>query len=536
MRMNKFLILLGVLLAGCGGNTVNRTGEIGTSAPTDIQASYLYSTYIYDSSDGGPYANVAVLLPMSGDAKDIGYDIKTSVETAFLRKPKQNIKVNFFDLSGDKTKRRDVINAALMTNPNVIIGPLFAEDAMMLNDMKSDKIPAISFTSDINALGDNTVTTNLIPTQSIETIVRQMQKDGATSMIVLAPNDNSGKQMAAVADRVSSAYDMPIKGLFYYLPGNSYSIKDVSMRAAMYNARNAANTRAREVLSDILAKESLSPQDKRSLRNQLEKISRTETLGDLPYDAILFLGNGEDSKTLASFLRYYGVSTHDAPFYGTTLWHGSKDIASDFTMNGAKYATLPEISDNFVSLYNMMGGKDPDYLAAFGYDAANLALGMLYSPKNQSAYLYDPSGYMGTTGAFRLQPSGESERALRIMESNGTGSVVTIADAPTNFLTPLYNVRVTKMREVAEHDLYTRGVNPGDYIDIPYELRRKSEYRTNTIGATYSGEEEKPQKKPYPHVQIMDSEQQETVSNPEFENAKPETVSRSYIDVVEVEE
>ena len=360
MYMNKFLILLGVLLAGCSGQHAMKTTQIGTSAPTDIQSGYLYSTSMYGTDSSGPYANVAVLLPMTGDTKMVGNDIKTSVETAFLRKTKQNIKVSFFDLPNDKSSRYDAIRTALSTNPNVIIGPLFAEDVENLRDMKSSQIPVISFTSDVNALGDNVVTTNLIPTQSIETIVRQMQKDGARNMLVLAPNDNSGKQMAAVADRVSSAYNMPINGLFYYLPGNSYSIKDTAQRAAMYNARAAANTRAREVLSDILAKESLSHQDKRNLRAQLEKISRTETLGRLPYDAILFLGNGDDSKTLASFLRYYGVSNRDAAFYGTTLWHGS-DIASDLTMSGAKYATLPEISTNFISLYNMMAGKDPDY-------------------------------------------------------------------------------------------------------------------------------------------------------------------------------
>jgi len=534
MSMNKFLVLLGILLAGCGGNQPTKTAQIGTSAPIDIQSSYLYSTSIYGTDSTGPNANVAVLLPMSGDAKTAGNDIKTSIETAFLRKTKQNISVSFFDMPNNKSQRSAAIRAALDTNPDVIIGPLFAEDATALRDEKSSKIPVISFTSDVNALGDNLVTTNLIPSQSIETIVRQMQKDGAKNMVVLAPNDNSGKQMAAVANRVSSAYNMPIIGLFYYTPANSESIKDISMRASMYSARSAANTRAREVLSDILAKESLTAQDKRSLRNQLEKISRSETLGNLPYDAILFLGNGEDSKTLASFLRYYGVSIHDAAFYGTTLWHGS-DIASDFTMNGAKYATLPPISDNFISLYNMMGGKDPDYLAAFGYDAANLALGMLYSPKNQSAYLYDPNGYMGTTGAFRLQPSGESERALRIMELNGSGTPVTIVDAPSNFLTPLYNIRTTKLRNVSEQELRTRGVNPGDYITIPDNLRRKSAYRTKTYGATYSGSDNEEEQTSAP-VQIYESTTKETVSNPEFETVKPESVSRSYIDVVEVEE
>ena len=260
--MNKFLVLVSILLAGCGGNRSMKSSQIATSAPTDIQASYLYSTSLYGSDDGGPAANIAVLLPFSGDAKTVGNDIKTSIETAFLRKTKQNIKISFFDIASDIATKREIIHSALDTEPNIIIGPLFAEDAQMLRDMKPSKTPVISFTSDANALGDNLMTANLIPTQSIETIVQQMQRDGATSMIILAPNDNSGNQMAAVADRVSSAYKMPIKGLFYYTPGNSESIKDVSMRASMYSARNAANTRAREVLSDILTKESLSAQTK----------------------------------------------------------------------------------------------------------------------------------------------------------------------------------------------------------------------------------------------------------------------------------
>ena len=204
-------------------------------------------------------------------------------------------------------------------------------------------------------------------------------------------------------------------------------------------------------------------------------------------------------------------------------------------MSDAKYATLPEISTNFISLYNMMAGKDPDYLAAFGYDAANLALSMLYSPKNQSAYLYDPNGYLGTTGVFRLQPSGESERALRIMELNGSGNAATISDAPTNFLTPLYNIRTTNLRDVSERELATPGINPGDYISIPDELRRKSAYRTTTIGANAASDYGISQQT-YAPVQIYESEKTEVVSNPEYETAKPETISRSYIDVVEIEE
>ena len=533
MYMNKFLIFMSVLLAACGTNQVIKPVTVATSNPTDIQEEYLFSSNLYGSDDSGPKANIAVLLPMNGPTKKVGNSIKTSIETAFLRKPKENIRVSFYDLSGEKSRRDLVIRDALNTNPDIIIGPLFAEDANTLRDAKPSKTPVISFTSDVDALGDNVLTMNLIPTQSIETIIKQMQTDGAKEIVVLAPDDKSGKLMASVAAKTTKAYDVKINGLFYYKSGNSDSIKDVALRASMYNARNAANTRAREILSDILNKESLNGSTRSSLNTQLEKISRTETLGKIPYDAVLFLGSGEDTKTLASFLRYYGVGNRDAAFYGTTLWNGS-DIASDFTLSGAKYATLPQISDNFVSLYNMVSGQDPDYLAAFGYDAANLSLGMLYTTKDANAYLFDPSGYIGTTGMFRIQPSGESERALRIMELNGTGEASVFKEAPINFLTPLYSINTSNLEEVPERELKTRGINPGDYIKIPENLRRKSEYRTKTIGANYvSDETEETTDAP---IQIYASDEKETVSNEEFEPVKLEKVSRKYIDSVEVTE
>lgn len=534
MYINKILVFgcVSLALAGCGGTSKYLTTKydtIATSTPTDIQETYLYSTSLYGSDNGGRSANIAVLLPMSGEAKSIGNNIKTSIETAFLRKPKQSIKVSFYDVSGKNST--EAIRSAVYSDPDIIIGPLFAEDAKTLRDMKSSKTPAISFTSDVNALGDGVMTVNLIPTQSIEAIVQQMKQDGATNMIILAPDDNSGKNMAYTADIASDMYDIPVQGIFYYTSGNSDSIKDVSMRASMYNTRNAANTRAREVLSDILTKEKLDSATYNSLNNQLEKISRNETLGKLPYDAILFLGNGEDSKTLSSFLRYYGIGNRDVAFYGTTLWQGS-DIASDFSMSGAKYATLPEISNNFVSLYTMVSGTEPDLLSAFGYDAANLALGAIYAQTSFEDYLYDPNGYIGTSGVFRIQKYGESERALRIMGLNGSGTPQILKEAPTNFLAPLYGIRTKNNKEIKARELSTRGINPGDYIKIPEYLRRKSEYKTKTIGANYTTDEDNIQTDE--PIQIYASDEQETVSNPEYESVKKESVSRKYIDSVEV--
>jgi len=540
MSMNKFLLFIGILvtLSGCGtnksGNWYDTYEEAATTTPQDVQDTYLYSTTLYGSDDGGRAANIAVLLPMTGNAKTTGNNIKTSIETAFLRKTKPNIKMSFYDLSGDKLQRNAIMQTALNTNPDIIIGPLFAEDTQTIREIKPSSLPVLSFTSDAGALGDGVMTINLLPIQSIETIINQIQLDGAKSIVILVPNDKSGQLMASVATQAADLYNIAIKGLFYYTPDNPDSIKDTAIRASLYNARNAANTRAREILSDILTKEHVSGETRSNLNKQLEKISRTETTGKLPYEAILLLGNGEDSKALMSFLRYYGINNREIAFYGTTLWQDA-NLASDFTMSGAKYAAMSDVSENFVNLYNMVAGKDPDYLAAFGYDAANLALGMLFSPKSKSAYLFDPNGYIGSAGIFRLQPSGESERALRIMMLNGSGTPNELKAAQTNFLKPLYNIHTTNLSSVPEKEISTRGINPGDYINIPENLRKKAAYKTKAFGANYVADTTENTTNTQP-IQIYDDSENETISNPDYQPVKLENISREYIDSVEITE
>lgn len=541
MSIKKFLLFFGLtaILAGCGGGHYTeytaKYDTTATSNPTDVQESFLQSTSLYGSDDGGPRANIAVLLPMSGAAKTAGNDIKTSIETAFLRKPKSNVRISFYDLSGNSEQNFNTIRDVLNTSPDVIIGPIFAEDTKIIRDLKPSYLPVISFTSDTQSVGDGVMTVNLIPTQSIETIMRQIATKNERGIIIFAPDDKSGQMMTAVADVAADIYDVPVHGIFYYEPNNSDSIKDIAQNASLHKARVAANDRAREVLSDILTNEQLTLYQKKSLTSQLEKMSRTETLGDLPYDGILFLGNGDDSKTLASFLRYYGVGNHNVDFYGTTLWQNS-DIVSDLTMSGAQYATLPEISDNFMALFNTVAGKDPDYLAAIGYDAANLALGMIYSQNDGPSYFFDPSGYIGTIGIFRIQPDGTPERALQLVELDGTATPKTIKEAQANFLTPLYNIHKNNLNSVPARRISSYGINPGDYINIPEELRNNPKYKTKIIGPGYTKPKSAKDTKNNKNTVYISDQDRETITNPEYQPVKLESVSRKYIDSVEIEE
>ena len=535
MYINRFFRYFGLLalLSGCATTDtpdVDWFAEydaLTTGTPRHMQ--YGRPSDGYGTSDATDTSThkMAVLLPLSGDNAPVGRTIRTSVETAILQSGAKNLSVSFYD-SADKSN--DTINTILTSDPEIIVGPVFANDARAIRDAKDINLPVLSFTSDATAIGNGVMTMALMPTNSIETIVREIKNDNpAAQFIILAPDTASGKLMAGTAKHAGEIYDVPLNGIFYYTEHDSESIKNAALSASLYNTRTAAHTRARQVISDVLTNEQLSSFEESNLTQQLERLEKTDTLGGVPYNAVLFLGNGDDTKSLASFLRYYDVASRDARFYGTTMWDGS-DIANDFTMSGAKFATLPESAPEFSAIYEQVSGTLPNRLATFGYDATNMAIGMIYSNKSDAAYLLDPSGYMGTDGLFRMTPNGASERALRIVELDGSGTPREVKPAARNFMTPLYNIEQRKIKPADSMDMETPGIDPDDFITLPERVMDK--YRSKTIGATTKSA---PVAQKSKLVAIV-ADEEETVQSSEYKPVKLESVSRSYIDEYEVSE
>ncbi len=523
-------IITALILSGCAG-THDQGPENDWFGEYDLLTANAPINMYGTQSDGygatDATHNMAVLLPLSGDNALVGQTIRTSVEIAILQSGAKNLNVSFYDTTTDLT---NTMKTVLAGKPEIIIGPVFANNARIVREERPENLPVLSFTSDATAVGDGVITMALMPTNGIESIVREMKSDNIKKFIIMAPDTDSGHLMAGTAIRAAEISDIEPVGTFYYNERDTDSIKNTAQTASLNDTRTAAHTRARQVLSDILINEQLTAIEKSNLNIQLDKLAKTETVGNVPYQAILFLGNGEDTKTLASFLRYYNIGTGDAKFYGTTMWDGS-DIASDLTMSGAKYATLSDNNPEFKTIYEQISGTLPNRLATFGYDATNMAIGMMHSDKSNVAYLLDPSGYIGTDGLFRLKPTGDNERALRIVKLNGTGTPIELKAAATSFSTPLYNIEQRHIEPADAMELQTPGINPNDYIMIPERLQKK--YRSNVIGTNIS----KPTK--FQHSQIiafLPEDDSAPIKSENYTPVKLETINRSYIDEYEVTE
>ena len=161
-----------------------------------------------------------------------------------------------------------------------------------------------------------------------------------------------------------------------------------------------------------------------------------------------------------------------------------------------------------------------------------MAIGMIYSDKSDAAYLLDPSGYIGVSGLVRLRPNGDSQRALRILELDASGTPRIVRAAPQNFITPIYNIEQRHIIPASEMELETDGINPMNYIRIPERLNRK--YKSKTFGANMT--HTAAVIPPVENITVLPEDDSDPIENPDFQPSSLESVNRTYIDSVEIEE
>lgn len=512
------------LLAGCTGHDYVHQDDVSTGAPAYLQYGG-FNMGLYGTSDDTH--RMAVLLPTSGSNAEIGKSIRLGIEAAAVRFAPNGLQINFYD-----TGQGDIIQAiesALSENPEMIIGPVFAGDAKMLRDNKPARIPALSFTSDTTAVGNGVFSMALMPSNGIEAILQEMAENTNKKFIIIAPDNASGHTMAATAKYISDKINLENIGILYYTERDTDSIKNTAINASLYTTRNDASTRAKEILSAIINGEELSTEEKDYITTQLEDINRTDTLGKLPYDSILFLGGADDTKSLVSFLRYYGLDSKDVQFYGTSLWQDTS-LSSDVAMIGARFAAMPEIAEDFTMIYESATGKNPSRMTALGYDAMMLAVGGLYSSTNKITYLTNPNGYIGANGLFRLRSNGQNERALQIIKFNGAGKTMVVRPEKNSFMTPLYIIGNTKPEPVAQTEIEIETINAMDYIDIPERFIKK--YRRKNYKEPMESDMDG-----LTSVTVLPATSEDfAITAEDYKPVKLETVSRTYIDSVEITE
>ncbi len=372
--------------------------------------------------------SVAILLPLTGPQAKRGQDLLDAAQLALFDVAAEEFELKPFDTGGTADGARTAANAALNEGARLILGPLTAGSTRAaVFPARRNGVNILSFSNDRSVAGNGVFVMGFLPQAQVARVVDYAQRNSLRSFAALAPRNTYGNTMvnalqgATAADPLSS-----VVATTSYVAGDE-NLPELIKQFADYDERRQALLQQRAILE---------ARDDTISQQALARLENRETLGDVPFDAILLPGGSEEALQLAPLLAFYDVDPVRVRLLGTWLWDNPR-LGDEPNMVGAWFAAPPPAArQDFENRFEALYGRQPDRLATLAYDAVALAAILGANDADGDPYSIDSlttaNGFAGMDGIFRLLPSGEVQRGLAVLEVQ-RGGAREIEPAPESF-------------------------------------------------------------------------------------------------------
>lgn len=344
----------------------------------------------------GGTAKVALLLPKSNSpAAGVAAAAERGVRLAIAGMGEDaNIELKVYDTQGEANIAASVASTAIADGAQVIIGPLFAENAIAVGNVAAASgISVLTLSNNPEAAGGN--------------------------VFIL------GNTFRNAADRLVS-----------------YAFSQGKKRAIVVHAKNIAGNAGRDALLQALAKVGVAPAGVEGYEFTPDGIvsasgrasAKAKATGA---DVVLLtadFGSG-DLQFLAETLPEAGLNPATVQYAGITRWDAEVAPRGLPGIQGGWFTMPdPQRMAAFNSRYKQAYGVSPHPLASVAFDgmAAVGALSAQRRAKFDPASFTISSGFQGAAGIFRFLPGGTNQRGLAVATIRGN-EVIMISPAPENF-------------------------------------------------------------------------------------------------------
>ncbi|MFN4165213.1 MAG: penicillin-binding protein activator [Ferrovibrio sp.] len=361
---------------------------------------------------GADMIRIAFLAPLSGPHAGLGRALLDAAQLALFDLADDRLALLPRDTEGQPEKAAAAAQQALAEGAQIIIGPLFANEAAVVGPLARERgVKVLSFSTDRSVAGNGVFLLGFTPDQQIERVMTFARTKGVTRYALLAPDSAYGNAVAQAAELAAQQAGGRLLRQDRY-PSDTSDLTPVVRRFA--NALRALPPRGPEE----------------------PPVEGVDSNLPRPVDAVLLPEGGARLRALAPLLPYFDIDPRAVRFLGTGLWEDA-GLGSEPALQGGWYAApAPEGFAEFSRRFEQGFGRRPVRLASLAYDTTALVGILARRGDFSDAALTNPDGFAGYDGIFRFLPNGLVQRGLAVLEVQRRGSRV-IDPAPASFQQPL---------------------------------------------------------------------------------------------------
>lgn len=369
---------------------------------------------------------IALLLPLTGRNASIGKALLNAAQLALFDFADSRFELLPHDTKGTPAGAADAASLAIGDGASVILGPLLSRNvAAVTPAARAANVPVLAFSNDRSIAGNGIYTLGFLPAEQVRRVVRFASSKGVTRFAALAPDNAYGARVVAAMQQTVEAQGAIITRSRFYDP-TAGDFTDVIREFGDYDAR-------RKALLD--QRKALQAQGDEISKRALKRLENLQTIGDLPFEALLVADGGKRLFSVAALLPFYDIDPGTVRMLGTGQWD-EPGIGKEPALIGGWFAASPASARaDFDQLYADTYGERPPRLVTMAYDATALVSVLARQEGGadfSASALTNPNGFWGRDGVFRLTSEGTAERGLAVMEVGRDQNLI-ISKAPESF-------------------------------------------------------------------------------------------------------
>ncbi|WP_316975942.1 penicillin-binding protein activator [Shumkonia mesophila] len=374
---------------------------------------------------------VALLLPLSGPQSGLGKSLLNAAQMAIFDFADENFELLVHDTRGTPEGAAQAAETAIGEGAALILGPLLSSSVKAVTPIaRTARVPVVAFSSDRLVAGDGIFTMGFYPETEVRRVVEYARTKGLLRFAALVPDNEYGAAVVGALQRTADAGGGLVVRVQYYNP-HAQDFAAVVRQLASFESRRQALAQQRA---------ELEKRNDEVAQRALQRLNSLQTIGDLPFDALLVADGGKRLQAIAAHLPFYDIDPARVRMLGTGQWDEPGVGAEPALVGGWFASPTPQARAEFEKQYDDVYGRKPPRLATLAYDATALAAILARSEggaRFDIEALTQPSGFFGRDGIFRLRRDGQAERGLAILQVGRQGFSV-VDKAPESFATPMF--------------------------------------------------------------------------------------------------
>tara|TARA_Y100000591_G_C21767237_1_gene663495 strand:+ start:110 stop:1267 length:1158 start_codon:yes stop_codon:yes gene_type:complete len=333
---------------------------------------------------------VGLLVPLSGDNKNLGELIVKSTRMALKEINSNNIEIYPKDTASDPNKTLRSALELKKLGAKVIIGPVFFDNLIYLNEV--DDVIFLSLTNKTSNLPKNIISSGVNSVSQLNAIKKFVESNEIKKTIFLTPDLDYKDEIKKAINKTK------IKVYKHYV----YNTEPTKLTKQIEDITNY-KIRKQNLADEIKRIEKSDFEDK---EKRIERLKKKYTIGNVSFDSVVISDFDESLKSVITSLLYTDVSPKKKYFITLNQWF-DESLLSEKIIQPIYFPSINKRNlDDFNNKFNKTYNKIPNHLSLLAYDL----LGLIYFlslKKNDLTNINDlfkkKNSFKGKIGIFDVQ-------------------------------------------------------------------------------------------------------------------------------------